>query len=416
MFNQFDKMQRFLWVFGLMFFAHLLPGHGQKIDILLTGGHVIDHKNQIDHTMDVAIVDGKVFKIAAHIPSENAQKVIDVEGMYVVPGLIDIHTHVFVGSGLGFADGSSSVKPDDFSFRSGVTTVVDAGTSGWMNFPAFKEQVIDRSKTRVLAFLNIFGSGMIGSPGEENLDNLDPRIAADLVEKYPEIIGIKIGHYSGSDWLPFDTALAAAELSDTPLFVECHLPAFSLKDQLGKMRRGDIITHTFENVSERMPVVDEKGEVRPFVREAQDKGILFDVGHGGVGFWFNQAVPAVEQGFFPDTFGTDMHHNSVNSGMKDMLNVMSKFLNMGLSINEIILRATWNAAQSIQQGDLGNLGEGSVADIAVLRVRKGDFGFIDAGGDKLEGNQKLEAELTIREGKVAWDLNGIAAKKWTATE
>lgn len=409
-------MQRFLWMLGLMFFAHLVSGFGQKIDILLTRGHIIDHKNNINTTMDVAIVAGKIFKVAPHIPSDNAQKVIDVTGMYVSPGLIDLHTHVFVGSGTGFADGSSSVKPDDFSFRSGVTTVVDAGTSGWKNFPIFKEQVIDRSRTRVLAFLNIFSSGMIGSPTEENMDDLDPRIAADLVEKYPEIIGIKIGHYRGTDWLAFDTALAAAELSNTPLLVECHLPGFSLKDQLGRMRRGDIITHTFENVSERMPVVDEQGKVRPFVREAQDKGILFDVGHGGAGFWFNQAVPAVAQGFLPDAFGTDMHHNSVNSGMKDMLNVMSKFLNMGMSMNEIILRATWKAARSIQREDLGNLDENAVADITVLRIREGDFGFIDAGGDKLEGNLKLEAELTIREGKVVWDLNGIAAKKWTTAE
>ena len=335
-------------------------------------------------------------------------------GLYVVPGLIDIHTHVFVGSKPDkFADGIYSVSPDDFSFKSGVTTVVDAGTSGWRNFPLFKEQVIDKSQTRVLAFLNIAGSGMSGKPMQEDVNDMNADSAAFVAEKYKDIIvGIKIGHYEGSDWTPFNKALDAGKKSNTPLFVECHLPQYSLEDQLQKMRPGDIITHSYEQVSERMPVVDEHGKVRPFVLMAQKRGVLFDVGHGGAGFWFSQAVPAFQQGLAPNSFGSDLHRFSMNAGMKSMLNIMSKYMAIGMSIEDVVTRATWNPARSIKREDLGNLSEGAVADIAVLSVQKGKFGFIDAGGNRLEGNKKLEAELTIRAGKIVWDLNGLAAQPW----
>jgi len=185
-----------------------------------------------------------------------------------------------------------------------------------------------------------------------------------------------------------------------------------LEDQLNKMRAGDIITHSFEKVSERMPVVDDEGHVRPFVLEAQKRGVLFDVGHGGAGFWFSQAIPAFKQGLIPNSFGSDLHRFSMNSGMKSMLNIMSKYLNMGMTIEDVILRATWNAAKSIKRDDLGNLGEGMAADIAVLNILNGDFGFIDSGGNKIKGNRKLEAELTIRAGRIVWDLNGLSAQAW----
>lgn len=386
--------------------------HAQQIDILLKGGHLIDPKNKIDSKIDLAIFDGKILKVASDIPSQNAKKVIDVSGLYITPGLIDIHTHVFVGPAAGFANGFSSVSPDDFTFRSGVTTVVDAGTSGAKNFHTFKENVIDRSQTRVLAFLNIFSSGFsAGTAVDQDVNDMDAQTAADTIMKYRSIIvGTRIGHYSGSSWLPFERASQAARIAGVPLLVECHLPNFSLEEQLNRMQPGDIITHTYENVSERMPVVDSEGRVRPFVLAAQKKGVLFDVGHGGAGFWFSQAIPAVAQGLLPNSFGSDLHRFSMNSGMKNMLNIMSKFLNMGLSIQDVILRATWNPARSLKRSDLGQLSEGSVADVAVLSLQQGRFGFTDSGGNRLEGKQKFEAELTIRAGKIVWDLNGIAAQ------
>lgn len=384
---------------------------GQQIDLLIKNGTVIDPANKVNAVLDVAIVDGKVFKVASNIPGNEARKTIDATGLYICPGLIDLHTHVFVGSKPDkFADGILSLSPDDFTFKSGVTTVVDAGTSGWRNFPVFKQQVIDQSKTRILAFLNIAGSGLSGKPGQEDLADMDPDKVTETIEKYPDIIvGVKIGHYEGGDWTPFERTLAAANKSNVPILVECHLPQYSLEDQLSRMRPGDIITHSFEKVSERMPVIDEQGNIRTFVKDAQNRGILFDVGHGGAGFWFSQAIPASQQGLWPNSFGTDLHRFSMNAGMKDMLNVMSKYLNMGMDKEDVILHATWAPAKSIKREDLGQLSEGAVADVAVLNIRSGNFGFVDAGGNKIEGNQKFEAELTIRAGKIVWDLNGLSA-------
>jgi len=394
--------------------------HGQEIDILIKNGHVLDPKNSIDGIMDVAIADGKIAAVGTNIAEENVKTTIDGTGLYVCPGLIDIHTHVFVGPRAGkFADGVNSVSPDDFSFRAGVTTVVDAGTSGWRNFPQFKEQVIDESKTRVLAFLNIAADGISGTEStlskieaaKHDLDEMDVQKTEGTIREHPDIIvGVKIGHFDGESWAPFDRAVEAASKTDRPLFVECHLPQYSLEDQLAHMRPGDIITHSYENIDERLPIVDENGKLRPFVLKAKERGILFDVGHGGAGFWFDQAVPAFEQGLWPNSFGTDLHRFSMNAGMKNMLNVMSKFLTMGMPLKEVILRGSWKPAQAIKRADLGNLDVGAVADIALLGLETGKFGFVDAGGNRITGNQKLEAALTVRAGKIVWDLNGLAAQ------
>jgi dihydroorotase len=386
----------------------------QQYDILLKNGHIIDPKNNLDAVSDIAVKDGKIAKVSKNIDPAASKKVVDATGLYVTPGFIDIHTHVFAGSKPEtFADGSYSVSPDDFTLRNGITTVVDAGTSGWRNFPVFKEQVIDKSKTRILAFLNIAGGGMRGSPLEQDMNDMDAYMTSLTAKKYHDVVvGVKIGHFEGNDWAPFDRALEAGRLSKKPLFVECHLPQFSLEDQLKKMRPGDIITHSFEKVDERMPVVDEQGNLRTFVIEAKKRGVLFDLGHGGAGFWFSVAVPAMKQGLPPNTFGTDLHRFSMNAGMKDMLNVMSKYMAMGMKLNDVIQTATWNAAKAIKHEELGNLSEGSVADIALIRIRDGKFGFVDAGGNSIEGKQKFEAELTLRSGNIVWDLNGISAKKF----
>lgn len=408
-------MKTYVLLLASLFLCFLtVTTQAQEIDILLKNGQVVDPKNNINSRMDVAISDGKILKVAPNI-SDKAKKIIDATGMIVCPGLIDIHTHVFVGTKPEkFADGILSLSPDDFTFKAGVTTVVDAGTSGWRNFPLFKDQVIDRSKTRILAFLNIAGTGLSGKPTQEDIADMDPVKADETIKKYPDIlVGIKIGHYEGSEWTPFDRALTACNNTNVPLLVECHLPQYSLEDQLKHMRPGDIITHSFEKVSERMSIIDDQGKVRPFVKDAQKRGVLFDVGHGGAGFWFSEAIPALQQGLLPNSFGTDMHRFSMNAGMKDMLNVMSKYLAMGMKKDDILLRATWAPAKSIKREDLGNLSEGAVADVTVLSLRSGKFGFIDAGGNRIEGNEKFEAELTIREGKIVWDLNGISAQQFT---
>lgn len=386
----------------------------QQYDILLKGGQVIDPKNGINSEMDVAIAEGRIAQVSANIPASDSKKVVDATGYYVTPGLIDMHAHVFVGSGhRTFADGFYSISPDDFTFRSGVTTIVDGGTSGWRNFAQFKEQVIDESRTRILAFLNIAGSGMTGYPYEQDIGDMDPYPTSLVIQRNRDIIvGTKIGHFHGNQREPFDRAMEAAASMDMPLLVECHIPEMPLEEIMQKMRPGDIMTHTYNKVSDRESIVDEQGNVQSYVWEAREKGVLFDVGHGGAGFHYSEALPALEQEFYPDSFGTDFHRFSMNAGMKDMLNILSKFLNLGMDLEDIITRATWNSANSIKRQDLGHLSVGAVADIAVFNLREGDFGFLDARGNRIDGTQKLEAELTIRAGEVAWDLNGIAAPVW----
>ena len=189
-----------------------IPVQSQEIEILIKNGHVYDPKNAIDERMDVAVADGKILQVAATINPETAKTVIDAEGLYVVPGLIDPHTHVFVGAKVDkFADGNNSLSPDDFSFKAGITTVVDAGTSGWRNFPLFKTQVIDDSKTRILAFINIGGYGMTGDDQQEDIAEMDAQKTAEMIRQFPEVIvGVKIGHYNGASWDPFDRAIEAA--------------------------------------------------------------------------------------------------------------------------------------------------------------------------------------------------------------
>jgi dihydroorotase len=394
----------------------------QAIDILLKGGHVIDPKNKIDAKMDVAIVDGKIFQVAPDIPSKNVKNVVDVTGMYVTPGLIDMHVHAFHGTDPDayIADGWDALPPDGFTFRAGVTTVVDAGSSGWRNFRDFKKQTIDKSQTRILAFLNIVGVGMVGRLEEQDVTDMNPVMTSYMITRlFPDIlVGVKSAHYWGPDFTQVDKAVEAGTLANVPVMVDLgeHHPPLSIEELFMKhLRPGDIWTHTYANApKDREVPVDENGKVKPFIFEAQKRGIIFDVGHGGGAFFFNQAIPSIKQGFIVDVISSDLHTGSMNSGMKDMANLLSKFLNMGLSVQDVIVRATWKPATVIKRPDLGNLSVGSVADVAVFSLRKGDFGFLDVHRNKMKGTQKLEDELTIRAGKIVWDLNGISAPLWDA--
>jgi dihydroorotase len=406
----------------LLFLFCCIPNHpiyAQQIDILLKGGHVIDPKNNIDAVMDIAIINGKISQVAVDIPTTNVKKLIDVKGLYVTPGLIDMHVHAFNGNtpDAYIADGFTSLPPDGFTFRAGVTTVVDAGSSGWRNFRQFKKQTIDKSQTRILALLNIAGNGMLSRFEEQDVTDMNPVQTANMIKKlFPDIIvGIKAAHYWG-DFTQVDRAVEAGNLAKVPVMVDFgeHDPPLSIEDLFMKhLRPGDIFTHTFSyGPAQRETVVDENGKVKPFVFAAQKRGIIFDLGHGGGAFSWRQAIPAMQQGFKPNVISTDLHAESMNGGMKDMSNVLSKFLNIGMTLQEVIVRATINPASVINRPDLGNLSVGSDADIAVFNIRKGDFGFMDIRKTKIKGTLKLETELTIRAGKIVWDLNGISAPTW----
>lgn len=398
-----------------------LPVQGQEpeFSVLIKGGHVIDPKNGIDAVMDIAVADGKIAQVASNIESGRARRVADAAGLYVVPGLIDLHAHVFWGTedNAAYSNGYSAVPPDSHSFRSGQTTLVDVGGAGWRNFPQFKSQVIDRSRTRVLAFINIVGDGMKGGPVEQNLTDMDPKLTAMRIRQHRDhIVGIKVAHYSGPEWDPVTRAVEAGRETDVPVMIDFggHTPPLPLEDLLLKhLRPGDILTHTYAHVGGRIPIVDEQGNVRPFVWEARKRGIVFDVGHGGGSFLYRQAVPATKQGFYPDVISTDLHVGSMNGGMKDILNTMSKFLNLGMSLPDVIRANTAKAAEVIKRPELGHLGVGAEADIAVLSLRRGTFGFIDTAGGKASGDQKLECELTVKGGQVVWDLNGISHASWS---
>ncbi len=389
----------------------------QTYTLLIKGGHVIDPKNNIDAVMDIAITGDTIVRVAKNI-TENAQNVINAEGLYVTPGLIDIHSHNFQGTEPDhyLSNGVVALSPDGFTFRCGITTVVDAGGAGWKSFPTFKQNIIDNSKTRVLSLLNIVGEGMRGGAYEQDLEDMNAKMTAMVAAANPEVVGIKVAHYFGPEWDPVDRAVEAGNIAKIPVMIDFGgvEPPLSLEDLLLKhLRPGDIFTHCFAHVNGRVPIVDEQGKVRPYVLEAQQKGVIFDVGHGGGSFLFRQAVPATKSGFYPNTISTDLHTGSMNAGMKDLLNVMSKFINLNMDLPAVIRASTWKPAQVIQREELGHLSEGAMADIAILNLKEGEFGFIDSGGFRMDGNKKMECELTIRAGDVVYDLNGISRPLWT---
>jgi dihydroorotase len=312
--------------------------------------------------------------------------------------------------------GENCVRPDGFTFRNGVTTVVDAGSSGWRNFGEFRDQIINRSQTRVLAMINIVGRGMGGRADvEQNVKDMEPERTAEVALRHKDVVvGIKIAHYAGPEWVAVDRAVEAGKLANVPVMVDfaTFRPERPFQELvLSHLRPGDIYTHTYLAA---VPMLDDKGRLLPYLSDARKRGVIFDVGHGAGSFSWRQAVPAVRQGFLPDSISTDLHIDSMNAGMKDMLNVMSKFLNLGVSLEDVVLRSTWNPAREIHREELGQLSEGAPADIAVLRLVRGDFGFVDSARLRLPGNQKLTCEMTLRDGRIVWDLNGMGSAAWDA--
>lgn len=389
--------------------------YSQPYTIVIKDGHVIDPKNNIDGIIDIAINEGRIVQVAKNIDAKQAVQVVNAKGLLVTPGLIDIHSHNFFGTEPDhqYENGNLALPPDGFTFRNGVTTVVDAGSSGWRTFPVFKAQTIDQSKTRVLAFLNIAGEGM-RSPYEQNSNDMDSKMSALVAKQYKDnIVGFKVAHYEGPEWTPVNRAVEAGkQAGGIPVMVDFggSNPPLSIEELFMKhLRPGDIFTHCFGQLGTREYIVDlQTNKVKPFVWQAQKRGIVFDVGYGGISFAFSQAIPAVKEGFYPNSISTDIHVGSMNNAMKDMLTTMSKFMAMGMDLKSVITASTWNPAREIKHEELGNLSVGSEADIAILNIREGKFGLFDYTGYKIEANKKLECEMTIRAGKIVYDLNGIA--------
>jgi dihydroorotase len=384
-------------------------------DLLLRGGHVIDPKNSISKVMDVAIADGKIARVAENIPAASAKTVANVAGLYVTPGLVDIHVHVYTGTALRAvtARSDTNVQADAFSFRTGVTTMVDAGTSGWKNFPDFRDNVIKKAKTRILAMLNIVSAGMGTAEGENDPSGMDAEASARMAKENPDyVVGFKSAHYAGPGWASIDNAVKAGTLANIPVMVDFgNITKDRNLDGLlrEKLRPGDIYTHCF--AGHRLEVLPDN-TVNPSMFAGRKRGIFFDIGFGAASFYWYVAVPSYAAKFYPDSVSTDLHVNSMNAGMKDILQCMSKLMALGSSLDDVVRMATVNPAKQIKRPQLGNLDPGAEADVAVLRLDKGDFGLLDSAGARHPGSRLLSAEMTIRRGAVVWDLNGRAGQDW----
>jgi dihydroorotase len=404
----------------LVTFAQTPP----RYDLLLKGGHVIDPANHIDDVRDVAVFQGRIAAVEKDIPAEQAGKVVDVSKLIVTPGLIDIHFHVgHGGAPLNWFTPEARAHtlplgiPADMALQSGVTTIVDAGTAGAETFLQEKEEVIDRARVRVLAFLNIVSNGMDGGL-EQSLDEMDPKLCAATITKYRDVIvGVKTAHYWTKEpwdaehvpWAAVDRAIECATLANVPVMYDFWpRPERTYEDLLlKKMRPGDIHTHVF---AQQFPIILADGKINPALAEARARGVIFDVGHGSGSFWFRNAVPAQKQGFVPDSMSTDLHTGNYN--VVSMTNVMSKFLAMGVPLEDIIRRSTINPAAEIHRTELGTLTVGKDADIAVLELSKGHFSYIDCGVARFDGNAQLTARMTVRAGRIVYDPSVLSMVQW----
>jgi dihydroorotase len=403
-------IMRFIVILSVL--VWIAEAQAPQYDLVLKGGHVIDAKNHIDGVRDVAIKDGRIARVGPPIDAAEGRRVVDVSGLYVTPGLVDIHVHVFKRNNPPITMNEEAVQPDAFSFRSGVTTMVDAGSSGWKEFPEFRDRVIQKAKTRVLAFLNIVGAGM-GTGHENEAAEMDAEAAARCAKQNPNlIVGFKSAHYAGEGWPSVENAVKAGNLAGLPVMVDFgQITSYRNIDALfmDKLRPGDIFTHCFSGHREE---VLENGKLNPAMTAGRKRGIIFDIGFGQASFYWYVAAPAYQAGFYPDSISTDLHTNSMNGGMKNVDNVMTDLMGLGSSLADVIRMATWAPAQEIRRPGLGNLDEGSEGDVAVFRLETGRFGLLDSAGARMPGTQRIVCELTLRKGVVSWDLNGMASEDW----
>ncbi len=389
--------------------AALLPA--QQYDLLLRGGHVIDPASGLDAVSDVAIAGARIAAVKPNIPPSDARKVVDVTGLYVVPGLVDLHSHVF-GSG-------ESLPPDDTKLPTGTTTIVDAGGSGWRTFDDFRRTVMAHSKTRVLALMNIVGAGMVGEPAESNTEDMDSeKTAAAITRNRDVVVGIKTAHFAKAGWTAIDRAVAAGKLANVPVMVDDRiLTGFgrtTSEELLDHLRPGDMHTHMYNDRQNEL-LNRFTGKVQPYMLEARRRGVLLDLGHGAGSFLWPVASGAMAQNFPPDTISTDIHAHSIMIQQSDMPNCMSKMMLLGMSLQDTVLRSTVNPAKAISRyPEVGTLGVGRGADIAVLELQSGVFAFKDAWGMKRMGQKRLECALTIRDGKLVYDRDGRGFPVWSA--
>ena len=378
-------------------------------DLVIRGGRVIDPAQGIDAPRDVAFRDGKVAALEASIEAGAAREVIAASGKLVVPGLIDLHTHVYWGGT------SLSVQPVPVALRSGATTLVDAGSAGPGNFHGFRAHVIERTPVRILPYLNISFAGifafsksvMVGECSDVRL--LDARECLEVAERHRDlIVGIKVrvgrNTSEGYGVFPLELAIEVAQELGLPVMAHIDFPPPSRKDMLARLRPGDVLTHCYRPFP-NAPVL--RGEVRPEMWEARERGVIFDLGHGMGGFGFASTRPMLEAGFFPDVISSDVHILCEHGPAFDLLHTMSKLICLGMPLIEVIRAATARPAEALRRPDLGTLAVGAAGDATILNQAEGAFDYVDVMGERLQGDQRLEVEAIVLGGR-PWPGNDTA--------
>ena len=378
-------------------------GESKPYDLLIKGGKVIDPSQGLEGEYDVAVRAGKIASVAPGMPEAHAGHVIRAQGKIVTPGLIDLHVHLFPYVG------PYGIEPDPYCVRRGVTSVIDAGTSGAFTFPAFRRFIIERAATRIRALLHVVSIGMVAgsTPNMGELEDLrycDPKLAAEAASKNRDlIVGFKIRfskQYTGpNDLEGMRRAREAADEAGLPIMIHIGGSYSPLKELLALMKKGDVVTHSFN--SHPNGLLDSGGKIVPEVLEARERGVLFDVGHGAGSFSFEVMEKCLNQGFLPDTISSDLYSANINGPVYDLVTTLSEFLLLGMNLHDVIARATVNSSRVFDFGaSIGTLKPGSEADVSVLELRDGEFTFTDSDGKSRTGGSKLEAMTTVRGGKV----------------
>ncbi|MCL5039268.1 MAG: amidohydrolase/deacetylase family metallohydrolase [Firmicutes bacterium] len=381
------------------------------VDLLLRSGRIIDPGQGLDFVGDLLIEDGRIRTIGQHLTVNEGLTALDVSGLIITPGLIDLHTHVYPGvTNLG-------VMPDTVGVGMGVTTVVDAGSAGSRNFEPFLETTIRESQTRVLVFLNAAGDGLIREKGElADLRNVTFAESLEKVKDYPGVIrGIKarasasvVGDLGVK---PIALAKDLAFQAGIPLVVHIGNAPPRLEEVLELLQRGDIVTHSFHG--KPGGILGAGGEPLPEVLAARERGVLFDLGHGTSSFCFHTARKAFQAGFLPDTVGTDIYSQNLAGPVFSLAVTMSKLLALGLELPTVIAMATAGAASALGlAGTVGTLRPGVEADVTVLQLCQGGFSFSDSEGERLDGRYLLNPVMVLRKGEVTRLSGDCERARW----
>ncbi len=382
-----------------------------KCDVLVRGGEIIDPSQNLRGVRDLAICGDRIAAVAETIKDVDARHTIDARGLIVVPGLIDLHVHVYPHSPFG-------LEADPLCPAGGVTTMLDVGTAGSYNFAAFRRYFIDTARTQILALVNLSCMGLAAGQMGELLDRryADVEGVLQMIREHPDVaVGVKIRagkHLIGEGeqgWANLRDAVRAARESGTWLMVHIGESPMTIPEMLEHLEPGDCITHCFKGGSTR--IVDDGGRVFDEVRAAAERGVIFDVGHGAGSFQWEVVEACLEQGFEPTTISTDLHTQNIHGPVYDMPTTMSKFLLLGLPLDRVVEMSTTRPAKILQKNDqIGTLRVGTIADVAVLEKREGNFRFTDSYGQHRTDRELLTAAVTIRRGEILPGGGGLAMR------